>query len=208
MLALHPMRKTSALFKKMLLYSFLVSIPVLLWQLWVWTVPAKTWYWTNSLTNYFILRNPYDPSSPLASFSDWIVRMRQNMVWGMTSNIATALVAPFYFLEGGYWGFFLSIPIVIGLMNEWWKSLRHEPSVLEGFTLFGLALLWIYYDGQASRYMALLYPHSLFMVSVSWPPSKALFFAASYPKPSSHCPSPSRPGPRLTSGRIPMEPRE
>ncbi|MBI4358109.1 MAG: glycosyltransferase family 39 protein [Candidatus Omnitrophica bacterium] len=158
LLFLHPEFRNWIVFKKMLLFTVLISLPVVLWQVYSSSIPQETWYWTNSFLNQFILKNPYDPASPIASVSDWVVRMRQNIVWGISCNIATSLIAPLYFLEGGFAGFFLSLPVVLWLAYQWLRSYRNLPSVLEGFTLFILVILVTTYEGQANRYIAILYP--------------------------------------------------
>ena len=157
MLILHPKFQTLGTFKKLLLCSVLVFIPILFWQAWCSTIP-KTNFWTQPAWADILMVNPYQAGSPRASLADLAVRMRHNLAWGLSANIAMGLMAPFYFAQGGVLSFVLSLPIVLWLLGSWVKSLVQKPSVLEGFTLFSIFILMIKFEGMAVRYAALLYP--------------------------------------------------
>lgn len=158
LLACHPAFRKPHVFKKLIVYSAVGFVPILVWHAWSSTIPDDLWYWTTASWRDFIAKNPFDPSQGLISVSDFIVRMRHNIVWGMSNNIAMILIAPFYFLEGHMAGFILSLPITAWLLVQWLKSYLRNPSTLEGFVFFTLSLLVVKYLGMAARYNALAYP--------------------------------------------------
>lgn len=160
-LLLHPFFRNMITFRKLALYTFVSLIPVFLWHLWTYQVPDDLWYWTSPAIRDFIWDkplNPLDPDVGFLSFSEILVRLRQNIVWGMANNLAMIFIAPLYFTEGSLLGFLLSIPIVVWLFWEWGRSYIKHPSVLEGFVFFSLFLLLFKYTGMAARYVALVYP--------------------------------------------------
>lgn len=157
LLFLHPRFRTFVVFKKAILLSLFVFIPMALWRSWCSTIPYVG-YWTQPFLTDFLLLNPYDPASPRASLMDGIIRMRHNVAWGLAANVGMILLPPLYFIQGERLGFFLSVPILCWLAVLWFKSYRGQPSVLEGFVLFGMAVLVIKFEGMAMRYMSLLYP--------------------------------------------------
>ena len=157
LLFFHPKFCSPRTLKKLLLCTLLIGIPIFIWQVWCSAIP-KTNFWTQSAWNDVLLLNPYQFDSPRASLADIAVRMRHNLAWGLSANFAMGLIAPFYFSQGGLPSFLFSLLFVIYFIWMWFKSFVQNPSVLEGFVLFGASLLMIKFEGMAVRYGALLYP--------------------------------------------------
>jgi len=157
-LLLHSKYRNMDVLKKLLVYSSICAIPVVAWQIWDSLVPDDLWYWTTPQVRDFIWKNAFDKSYGFISLSEFLMRVRHNIVWGMSNNLAAVLFAPLYFTEGSYLGFFLSAPVIVWLFWHWMKSFRKKPSVLEGFVFFSLGLMLIKYLGMAARYMAVIYP--------------------------------------------------
>jgi len=157
-LILHPRFRSKIVFQKLIAYTIIGFIPILMWYAWCRTVPQNLWYWTVGFKLDFIDPNSHSLQGPLISLSDLFLRMRHNIVWGMSNNIAVIFFAPFYFTESYLIGFLLGLPIAFWLFLEWIRSYLKNPSVLEGFVVFSLALLLIKYLGHAARYIALVYP--------------------------------------------------
>lgn len=151
---LHPDYRRATVLKRMLAISAILALFLLPWMLWKQTVP-DIWYWTHSSGIDFFLQNPIDPSSPLISAGEFFLRLRHNIVWGLSNNIAVIFLAPLYFLEGSAAGFLISIPVVLVLLSGWIVSCRKWSSVLEGFVLVSLTVLLLKHLGGASRYVAM-----------------------------------------------------
>ena len=171
MLILHPRYWNKQFFAKLAFYTSLCSIAIVSWQIWDASVPDDLWYWTTPQVRDFIWKNPFTPDYGTISIGEFLTRVRQNIVWGMSNNIAVLFLAPLYFLEGSYAGFFLSLPVALGLAWHWGKSFVKRPSVLEGFVAFSLLLMLVKYLGMASRYIAIVYPALLiyaFQATEKW----------------------------------------
>ena len=157
-LLLHPRFRNRRTFIKLVAYSAICSVFMGVWHLWDAAVPDNLWYWTTPQSRDFIWKNPFDSSYGLISLSEFVVRVRHNIVWGMSNNLATIIFTPFYFMEGSLAGFLISLPLVIWLMWQWGRSFVQNPSVLEGFVFFSVTLMLVKHLGMAARYMALVYP--------------------------------------------------
>ena len=157
-LFLHRDFRNGVVFKKLILYSVIGLIPIVIWHAWCKIIPDDLWYWTTPSVRDYIWKNPFTAKEGFLSLSDFFIRVRHNLVWGISNNIAMAFFAPFYFLEGGLFGFLLSFPIVIWLAWQWGKSFIKQPTVLEGFVFFSLALMVPKYLGMAARYIAMIWP--------------------------------------------------
>lgn len=157
-LILFPQFRKKIVLIKLIVYTMVGFVPIAIWHGWASTVPDDLWYWTTPSARDFFDQNPLNPTGGLISLSDFLIRMRHNVVWGIANNSAMVLFAPFYFTEGRLLGFVLSVPIVVWFAWQWVKSFRKHPSVLEGFVFSGLSLLLMKYGGFAARYSALMYP--------------------------------------------------
>jgi len=157
-LFLHPTFRNKTVLKKLLIFTAISSIPIVIWHAWCSTVPDDLWYWTTPATRDYLWKNPFTAKDGYISVADFIIRVRHNLVWGISNNVAMIFFAPFYFLEGSLLGFLLSVPIVLWLGWQWTWSFIKRPSVLEGFVFFSLALLVPKYLGMAARYIAIIWP--------------------------------------------------
>lgn len=157
-LLLHPDFRNKMVIQKLILYSVIAGIPIFIWHAWCATIPDDLWYWTMPATRDYLWKNPFTPVDGFLSVSEFIVRVRHNLVWGISNNIAMVFFAPFYFLEGGLLGFLLSVPIVLWLAWQWARSFIKQLSVLEGFVFFSLALMVPKYLGMATRHIAIIWP--------------------------------------------------
>ena len=157
-LFLHPDFRNKEVFKKLLIYSFLGFIPITLWQIWCSTIPQDLWYWTMSGAHDYLWKNPFTPKDGYLSFSEFVVRVRHNLVWGISNNMAMVFLAPLYFVEGNLLGFLVGLPLVFWFAWQWGKSFMKRPSVLEGFVFLSLAILVPKYLGMAARYVAIIWP--------------------------------------------------
>lgn len=142
---------------KLLALTVVVSLPVVLWQLRCQHTPGVGFH-GQTITTFYLLRNPYVEGSPVASLADLLVRMRHNLVWGMAANVGASVVAPLYFIRESLVGFVLGLPVMAWLAWQWARSCRRQLSVLEGYTLVGMAALVLYFHGYAERYIGWLYP--------------------------------------------------
>ncbi len=155
---LHPDFRNRIVFKKLLAYSIISCIPILAWHTWCATLPDNLWYWTTPATRDYLWKNPFTIKDGYISILDFITRMRHNIVWGISNNIAMVFFAPFYFTEGSLFGFFASLPVMLWLSWQWIRSFIKSPSVLEGFVFFSLALFIPKFMGFAARYVAIIWP--------------------------------------------------
>ena len=158
LLVFHPQFRNRRVLGKLVLYSLLGFIPIILWHVWCATVPDDLWYWTTPATRDYLWKNPFTIKDGYLTVSDMITRMRHNIVWGISNNISAVLFSPFYFTEGSALSFLASLPISLWIGWQWGKSLLRSPSVLEGFVFFSLVLLVPKFMGFAARYLALIYP--------------------------------------------------
>ena len=157
LLGFHPRFRTVATWKKIFFCGFLVAVPIVVWKHYCSTVP-HVWFWTTSEKDLLIYHFPGGPEHGLLTVSDWMMRIRHNIVWGMAGNIGTAIVAPLFFIQAHMIGFLLGMAVVIGMGAMWAVSFRDAPSVQEGFVLFGLTILMLVSEGLAVRYMEMFYP--------------------------------------------------
>jgi len=144
---------------KLLVYTGFSVLPVLLWQLRCWATPSVGFLGRNMLEFYY-LQDPYAPGSPLVSFSDLLVRIRHNIVWGLSANLASVVLSPLYFIRYKHdlLACLVGLPLVCWLAWQWLQACRAKPSVLEGCVFVGLAALLLYFHGNTERYVAFLYP--------------------------------------------------
>jgi len=155
-LFLHPKYRTRLVFMKLLLCTAIVGIPVWIWKEWCQTVPSY-WYWSKPASDFF-MRVGGNVDGEFATFSDFLVRIRHNIVWGISANISTAILPLLYFFRSHVYAFLISIPINLLIMVMWGRFCVKKPTVLEGFLLFQIALLVIKPQGMAIRYSVVFYP--------------------------------------------------
>ncbi|MCM8812122.1 MAG: hypothetical protein NC910_03615 [Candidatus Omnitrophica bacterium] len=157
-LLVHKRYRTPAVFRKLLACSLMVAVPVLLWEWWCSTVPMRG-YWAKPPILLFVDKDPMAVHyTGMISAGEFLVKVRHNLLWGMLGSVGTVFNPPLFFVYSEMKGVVLSIPFVLWLAFMWIRSFRRQPSVLEGFVLFGLMLLSVATAGYAHRYMMPLFP--------------------------------------------------
>ncbi len=156
LLFLHSKYRTRKVFVKLAICTALILPFMIMWSSWCKTVPPY-WYWSMPPSDFF-MRATAEVDSDFATYADFFMRFRNNVVWGGAANIGAAILTPLYFFRGHVVAFLISVPIVIGVAVLWVRYYVKKPTVMEGFILFEILLLLLKPQGLAIRYSVIFYP--------------------------------------------------